>query len=154
MLIQVLRYSSQSQTTLSSVLIDGVFQCYGLEPCHREEKIKGKTRIKTGTYEVTLRTEGGFHKRYSSLFPSFHSGMLWVRNVPEFEYVLVHIGNSKEDTEACLLVGNEVNNNRTDKGFLSNSSEAYEELYKKVAPFATSGKLMIQYIDLDQPYRH
>ena len=148
MLIQVSRYSSQSQTTLSSVSIDGRFECYGLEPAYRKEKIKGETRIPACKYRVTLRTEGGFHQRYSRLFPSFHKGMLWIREVENFDFVLIHIGNSKEDTEACLLVGNEANNNRKEKGFIYSSSVAYQSLYKKVAAAAASGELMIEYINL------
>lgn len=151
MKIQVYRYSSQSQTTLSSILIDGKFNCHGLEDRHRDIKVKGSTRIPSGTYNVTLRTEGGHHHRYKNKY-DFHKGMLWVRDVPNFEWILIHVGNVKENTDGCLLVGTNVNNNKLESGFLSNSGEAYKDLYKKVVGSAEAGDLTIEYIDLDIPY--
>tara|TARA_R110002012_G_scaffold265431_1_gene448825 strand:+ start:616 stop:1080 length:465 start_codon:yes stop_codon:yes gene_type:complete len=152
MKIQVYRYSSQSQTTLSSILIDGKFNCHGLEDRHRDIKVKGSTRIPSGTYNVTLRTEGGHHHRYKNKY-DFHKGMLWVRDVPNFEWILIHVGNDPlKDSEGCLLVANEVNNNRTDKGYGTRSVKAYKDLYKKVVGSAEAGDLTIEYIDLDIPF--
>jgi len=31
--------------------------------------------------------------------------MLWLQNVPNFEYVYLHIGNVVENSEGCVLVG-------------------------------------------------
>ena len=152
--IEVLRFSSQSQTTLSAILIDGKFECYGLEDCHREEKVQGETRIPAGKYAITLRTEGGFHYRYQEKFPLFHEGMLWVRDVEGFEFILIHIGNTKKDTEGCLLVGEGLNNNKIGKGMVSSSTGAYTALYKKVVSSAVLGELTIEYKDLDKPYQH
>jgi hypothetical protein len=73
---------------------------------HRDVKVKGETRIPAGRYQVTLRTEGGFHSKYSEKYGEMHKGMLWVRDVPGFEYILIHTGNTDEHTAGCLLVGN------------------------------------------------
>lgn len=128
MKILVKRYKSTDNFTISDVSIDGVFYCKGLEDEYRENKLLHETRIPEGTYKVTLRTFGGHHERYSKKFP-FHKGMLWVKDVPKFKDILIHIGNTDKDTSGCLLVGTKVNE---DKGILLNSTVAYTKFYKKV----------------------
>ena len=94
MKLEVLRFSSQNNSTLG-MLFDVTkgrkFLCFTLEDEFREVKISGETRIPAGTYNVTLRTEGGFNQRYDDKFGTdFNKGMLWVRDVPGFEYILIH----------------------------------------------------------------
>ena len=55
--------------------------------------------------------------------------MLWVRDVPNFEYILIHIGNTDDDTAGCLLVGSTADK---DKGFIGSSTTAYKTMYTKV----------------------
>ena len=38
------------------------------------EKVYGETRIPAGTYKLKLRTEGGYHQKYSKRFPDIHRG--------------------------------------------------------------------------------
>lgn len=149
MLIEVERYKSNDKATLSRIYVDGKFICYGLEDEFREVKVKGETRIPAGTYKIALRKEGGFHQRYSvdKRTKDFHKGMLWVRNVPNFEYILIHIGNEEKDTDGCLLVG--MTADETNFKVLR-SAEAYELLYKKVLKSAEDGTLSIKYIDKDR----
>lgn len=143
------RYSSQSRTTLGALHINGEFQCYTLEDRYREEKVMGETRIPAGTYKVVLRTEGGHHAKYSEKFPEFHEGMLHVIDVPNFKWILIHIGNSELDTMGCLLVGDYANNNKLQKGGLTHSTNAYKDMYKKVlAAIKRNEPVTIQYIDL------
>jgi hypothetical protein len=146
--IKVYRFSSDTQSTLSAIHIDGKFLCYGLEDQFRTVKVWGETRIPKGVYNVGMRTTGGHNARYSKKFPSFHKGMLHVLDVPNFEYILIHIGNTDDDTAGCLLVGQECNNNRIDKGALLGSTLAYREFYKLVCDEAIDGNLTIEYIDL------
>jgi len=146
--LKVYRYSSQSQTTLGALQIDGKFECYTLEDQHQDIKVKGETRIPAGTYNIGLRTVGGFDARYKAKF-NFHKGMLQVLDVPNFEYILIHVGNDEDDTAGCLLVGNTANNNRLNKGFIGDSTTAYKSLYPKVLKAIESGlDVTIQYIDL------
>ena len=67
---------------------------------------------------------------------------------PNFEYILIHIGNTDDDTAGCLLLGQECNNNRLNKGFLIGSTSAYREFYNVVVDSAESGELTIEYVDL------
>ena len=147
MLITVNRVKSDRDATLSIVSIDGAFQCFGLEDEYRENKVPGETRIPAGRYNISVRKVGGFHGRYSKKFPNHHRGMLWVRDVPNFEYILIHIGNTEENTAGCLLVGK--NGNTSGELTVGNSTGAYKELYAKVIDSAIAGNLTIEYIDGD-----
>lgn len=80
--------------------------CDTLEDPWHSEKLAGDTRIPEGRYELRLRTVGGFHERYLRRYgPDFHKGMLWLQDVPQFELILMHGGNTIKDTKGCVLVG-------------------------------------------------
>lgn len=142
----VLRISSQENST-SGILMkensDGSleFLCYTLEDEYREVKIKGKTRVPAGTYPVVLRKEGGFNERYSKKFPDMHIGMLHIINVLNFEYILIHVGNTDADTAGCLLVGNSQVSNLIQKdGFVGSSANAYKDIYPDIAKAIEEGQ--------------
>jgi len=137
--IDVVRYNSQEDFTDGIFLINGGFQVHTLEDEKRNKKLYGETRVWAGRYLVVLRTEGGFHQRYLKMFGAdFHKGMLWIKNVPEFNYVLIHIGNDDDDTDACLLVG--MSNNADEKGFIGNSTTAYKKIYPQIRDAVLSGE--------------
>lgn len=147
--LKLYRYSSQSKTTLGVLHIDNEFECYTLEDRHRQEKIKGETRIPKGNYRIKLRNFGGHYERYSEKY-TYHKGMLWLQDVENFEHILIHIGNYAEDTDGCILVGESVNNNVTDTGMLSNSTNAYLKMYFKVLEaFENDEDVFIDIVDLD-----
>ncbi len=154
MKLEVLRISSQEDST-SGVLFDVTngrkFLCYTLEDEKRDDKVSGETRIPSGSYRVTLRTEGGFHQRYAHRFQDIHKGMLWVRDVPGFEYILIHCGNTDEHTSGCLLVGeSQESNTKKSDGFIGRSTQAYFDLYPSVAKAIEAGEeVTITYIDYD-----
>lgn len=149
MKITVDRFKSDSDATISRVNVDGRFVCFGLEDEFRADKVPGETRIPAGEYEITLRKEGGFHNRYKQRFPDMHEGMLHVRNVPNFEFILIHIGNTDEDTAGCLLVGLNASVN-DDELRVTSSKLAYEKLYPMVVEAAAQRDLKIEYIDNDR----
>src|SRR3989304_4581521 len=99
------RFSSGNESTLGLLHIDGKFECFIIEDEYREVKVKGETRIPSGTYKILLRKEGGFHEKYLTKYPASHKGMLWLQEVPGFQYILIHVGNTDLDSAGCLLVG-------------------------------------------------
>jgi len=155
--IEVLRYSSGVDSTLGILSENGSmgreFLAYTLEDEFREEKVSAETRIPEGTYDVNLRTEGGFHNRYSQKFGvPWHKGMLHVQDVPGFEYILIHTGNTDENTAGCLLVADSSTQNITKNGFIGASVAAYKRIYSSLAQWIVDGnKLTITYIDYDNP---
>ncbi len=129
MLIQVHRINDDGNSTIGFMTINGEFQCFTLEDTFNEPKIYGKTRIPEGSYEVTLRREGGMVKKYDDRYNG-HDGMLWLRNVDNFEYVYIHCGNDSSDTDGCVLVGRGCNTHNIQT--VTGSVLAYTSLYPKV----------------------
>ena len=98
--------------TIGKLYIDGSYLCDTLEDEVRPPGIKiyGKTAIPDGTYKVEM-TES----------PKFNRVMPILINVPNFEGVRIHPGNSATDTEGCILVGkNSVKGGLTESRFYSN----------------------------------
>ena len=148
--LTVLRYSS-TKSTLGLLLIDRKFACYTLEDAFHIVKIPGETRIPEGMYEVDLRTYGSHNERYKQKFPGFHKGMLHIKNVPNYEYILIHIGNDDDDTEGCLLVGDSSMSNITSDGRIESSTIAYKRIYPIIANKIVEGeKVFITYRDINK----
>jgi len=156
MKLKVLRFSSQEDSTSGLLFLDGdlglQFLCYTLEDEARALKVRGETRVPAGTYEIKLRTEGGFHEKYKKRFGGLHKGMLHVTNVPNFEWILIHTGNTDEHTAGCLLVGDSQENNTIIKdGFIGKSTNAYKRIYPNIAKaLKNNDKVTIEYIDYDK----
>ncbi len=148
MRIHVNRFVSDGDTTISQIYVNGKFQCFGLEDEYRAYKEIGETRISAGHYEVGLRNEGGFHNRYGKRFGHLHQGMLEIKNVPDFKWVLIHCGNTDDDTSGCLLVGEGAVVG--EDMMITSSMVAYKKLYAKVIDAAKVGELSIEFVDTDR----
>jgi len=155
MKLEVIRFSSQADCTHGLLFeltdVGRNFLCYTLEDERRALKVKGETRIPAGTYNIELRKEGGFHGRYSKKYPDIHIGMLHIVDVPNFEYILIHTGNTDEHTAGCLIVGDSQENNVILKdGFVGKSVNAYKRIYPRNAKAIEKGdSVTISYIDYD-----
>ena len=148
MKVDLYRLHSNQHSTLGALYINGVFACWTLEDQQQDKKVMHETRIPAGTYEITLRTVGGFHERYSKQFPDIHKGSLWIRNVPGFEYILIHIGNTDNDSSGCILVGDIATQNVTNRGHIGESTKAYKRIYPQIANVLAKGiKVYIQIFD-------
>ena len=105
------RIAQKPDYTIGRLYIDGQYFCDTLEDTVREKKIMHKTAIPEGTYEVIVNRS-----------PKFKRDLPRLLNVPNFEGILIHRGNTPNDTSGCILVGeNKV------KGKLVNSA-IYETL--------------------------
>ena len=147
MKLQVVRTQLGKDATNGLLFIDGIFECYTLEDQYQAVKVMHETCIPEGTYEIKFRTVGGFDKKYKAKYPELHRGMLWIQDVPGFEYILIHQGNTDEHTSGCLIVGDsqqdlDVNFN----GMLGSSANAYKKLYPKVSAQLLAGnEVTIEY---------
>lgn len=129
MYINQKRYLFGDDFTLSRVYEDGVLMktCpYVLEDVVREVpgkpvkdwKIPRETAIPVGKYKVVIDVSQRFGKR-----------MMRLLDVPGFEGIRIHAGNTSHDTEGCLLTGKE----RDEKhGEVSGSRIACAALFDKV----------------------
>ena len=141
MIVKLIRFSSQENSTLGLLYIDGAFQCFTIEDEYREEKVHGQTRIPEGIYQLGIRDVGGFHERYKTKFRGVHKGMIEVLDVPNFKYILIHIGNwADPDTEGCLLLGNSAKQNVTGSGMVIESKIAYLRVYPLIMRQLQKGK--------------
>jgi len=127
--ISMYRFYSDCNSTLGVLNVNGltVFTC---EDEYRECKIKGETRIPAGRYKVELRNEGGMTKKYAERYGDMHKGMLWLKDVPGFEYVYIHTGNNEGHTEGCILVG--LGSNVASQ-CVTESRMAYRDIYPVIA---------------------
>lgn len=131
------RYKFGDDFTLSKVFIDGeLFKgCpYILEDKVREVKgmpvdkwkIPCETAIPVGTYEVKKT----FSQRFGKM-------MYQLINVPGFDGIRIHSGNTSHDTEGCLITGRE----RDEKnGEVSGSRVARDALYDRIDKAVAKGE--------------
>jgi len=139
MYLQLLRLRDNANSTIGTLHVDGEFECFTLEDTYNEPKVYGKTRVPSGTYEIELRTEGHMTTRYLDRYGPIHKGMLWLRNVKNFKYVYIHIGNTEDDTDGCILLGSGCTA-RTNEQNVTGSALAYLELYPRVAKEILAGE--------------
>ncbi|MEN5376529.1 DUF5675 family protein [Sphingobacterium kitahiroshimense] len=141
--VLVKRIGQGKQSTLSYLFVDGEFVCYVLEDAIRDVKIKGETAIPAGIYPLILNTYGAMNARYKRRFPEFHQGMIEIKEIPNYSYVYIHIGNNIGDTSGCILVGTSWEMIEGDYE-LRKSRKAYVSLYKKLI-----GKMASKVVSLE-----
>jgi len=100
-LIKVERFLHHPDCEISRVYINGEYFCFSIEDATRTTKIKGETCIPLGQYPLSTRFSPKFSKAYNH-------DMIWVQNVPGFDFILIHWGNTISDTEGCLIIGDKI----------------------------------------------
>ena len=106
MRIEVKRIAKRSTYTIGKMYIDGNYFCDTLEDVDRginqkdsldtikKIKVAGATAIPTGAYNVIV-----------NMSPKFQRNLPRLIDVPGFEGILIHRGNTDKDTAGCILVG-------------------------------------------------
>ena len=125
--------------TIGNLYIDGKWFCNTCEDKDRglkqsdllwsikKKKVAKETAIPTGTYRITMDVVSA---KYSAVrwYKELCGGRVpRLLNVPGFEGILIHVGNTALDSEGCILVGK-----NTKKGMVTSSRATFAELYKKL----------------------
>lgn len=118
-------------STIGELCIDGVFQCHTLEDTVRKNqpKIPGATAIPAGTYQVIIDDSVRFNR------PMPH-----ILDVPGFEGVRIHSGNTDKDTEGCLLLGTY---DAQTPDWISNSQISFTSFFVKLSKALTVEEVFI-----------
>ena len=114
--IKIKRLHGTENSTIGELFVNGIWECYTLEDKERAVKIKGETAIPKGSYKVIINKSNRFKRDLPLLL-----------NVPNFEGVRIHAGNTNHDTEGCVLVGI-----TRSKDFIGQSRKAFDKLFKKM----------------------
>mgnify|MGYP006967163888 CR=1 FL=1 len=137
--ITVKRIFNCNKYCIGKLYVDNDYLCDTLEDTDRglddymsldelkSKKVKGKTAIPAGRYRINLcKVSPNFGNK--SFYRVVCSGKLpYIENVPGYEGVLIHCGNTEEDSSGCILVGyNKI------KGKVINSRQAFIHLYTKL----------------------
>ena len=132
------RIARRATYTIGKLYIDGVYFCDTIEDrdrglrqdaayaANKRLKVQHETAIPTGRYQVTLGVQSLRFKDKKAY--AFCKGYLpRLLNVPCFDGVLIHIGNTAKDSSGCILVGeNKV------VGQVINSTQTFIRLYSKL----------------------
>jgi len=119
------REPTNDDCTIGSLTLDGDWYCWTLEDVVRDgPKLPGSTAIPAGTYVVQV-----------SMSPRFGTRLPMLLGVPGFSGVRIHPGNTADDTEGCILVGQ-----RKGKRAILQSRAAFTPLLAKIETVQARGE--------------
>lgn len=139
MRLRVERRWPKATYTIGRLYVDGVYFCNTLEDRDRgllqsdsessirSRKVYGETAIPKGTYKITLDVVSPKYaavKWYKDLCGGKMPRLL---NVPGFDAILIHPGNTALDSYGCLLPGR-----NTVKGKVTSSRDTFKTLYNQM----------------------
>lgn len=125
--------------TIGKLYIDDIYFCDTIEDTVRdlnkngkfdngEKKIHSKTAIPYGIYEIKWT--------YSPRFKKYTPQLM---NVPSFEGIRIHAGNTSADTEGCLILGE-----NKQVGKVLNSRDTINKFYPIIKEACSNGKVTIE----------
>lgn len=130
------RIARRDTYTIGHLIIDGKRFCDTCEDTDRglrqdlplsvnqAKKRRGITAIPVGRYRVTLDVKSPKYSKKKQY--DFCKGFVpRLINVPAFEGILIHIGNTAADSEGCILVGR-----NTKVGMVLESTKTFKALYE------------------------
>lgn len=125
MKLTVKRLELSAASTIGRLAIDGEDFCWTLEDVVRAgPKVFGQTAIPAGTYAIEL-----------TMSPHFGRVLPLLVNVPGYEGVRIHPGNTAADTEGCLLVGFGHGQDQ-----ITQSRDAFNSLFARIQEAANNGE--------------
>lgn len=139
----------KSTYSIGKLYINGVLFCNTCEDKDRnltssmsadeikKIKVQNETAIPKGTYQITLDVVSPKYSNYTK-YPwakEFGGKLPRLTNVPGFDGVLIHVGNSAADSSGCILVGE----NKA-VGKVLNSTATFKKLYSKLKEASSKGE--------------
>jgi hypothetical protein len=145
MIVLNLKLAQATTNSTASVLSHGSkFLGFIIEDGFRKAKEHGKTRIPAGKYELipVSDDQGGKLKFLSYAKTTWkHEFILYLKDVPGFNSVLIHWGNFVEDTEGCLLVNASLaHNDKQDVFYGGGSRDQYKKFYNYISTYVKQGE--------------
>lgn len=139
MVLTLKRVAKRPTYTIGKLYIDGVYFCDTLEDRDRgltqsmslkeiqSKKVPSQTAIPTGTYEVSVSVVSPrFSKK--AVYQKICKGRVpRLLNVPGYDGVLIHIGNTDKDSAGCILVGK-----NSAVGKVLQSTDTFTRLFAKL----------------------
>lgn len=137
--LRVERRWRKDNYTVGRLYVDGEYFCNTLEDKDRglkqgdgmelikEKKVYGETAVPTGRYRVRMDVISPKYSRIDWYRNLCGGKMPRLENVPGFEGVLIHPGNTAADSLGCILVGK-----NTKVGQLTSSKAAFAALYDRI----------------------
>ncbi len=126
------------KSTIGKLYINGVYECWTLEDTVRlGPKVKGTTAIPYGEYSLTI----DFSNRFKRMMPH-------ILNVPNFEGIRIHWGNSDVDTEGCPLLGRQ---KAAIPDKILQSVAAFDAFFPKLESLLKLGRVFIEIAKEGQP---
>ena len=133
--------------TIGRLYVDGVLFCNTLEDRDRglkqsdnpdyikTRKVYGETAIPKGTYTVSMNVTSPKYAAVTWYHQLCLGKMPRLRDVPGFDGILIHPGNTALDTLGCILVGK-----NTKVGQLTESKATFKALYKEMKKASDKGE--------------
>ena len=100
----------------------------------KKMKVYGQTAIPTGTYRIDMRTVSPKFASRTWAKP-FGGKLPRLLNVPAYEGVLIHVGNTAADSLGCILVGR-----NTVVGKVTQSTATFAKLMEILVPADRAGE--------------
>jgi len=119
------RVEKAADYTIGSLSVDDDWQCWTCEDEVRDgPKVPGQTAIPAGTYQVIVTMSNRFQRPLPLLV-----------NVPDFDGIRIHPGNTAADTDGCILPGCDRYANSVGR-----SRVAFEALFTKIKDAIAKGE--------------
>lgn len=131
------RVAKKNTYTIGKLYIDGEYFCDTIEDKDRGltqktpltkikvTKIQNQTAIPTGTYDITMNIISPRFSKKSFYKQNCNGGRVpRLLNVPGFDGILIHVGNTAADSSGCILVGK-----NSQVGKVLNSTDTFKRLY-------------------------
>jgi hypothetical protein len=130
--LRVIRFEFTPEATMGTLYVGDETKrfCWTLEDVVREPgvKVDGATAIPVGTYKIVV----DFSRRFQKMMPR-------LVDVPGFEGVRIHRGNTAGDTEGCILVGDFMKGS-----FIGASRVAFDRLFALIQKALETEEVSIQ----------